>query len=41
MNITHDDSNWGLATVWIVGIAIGGSIEIAIQLLSQSLTLWL
>ena len=41
MNITLDDSNWGLATVWIVGIAIGGSIEIAIQLLSQSLTLWL
>lgn len=41
MNITHDDNNWGLATVWIVGITIGGSIEIAIQLLSQSLTLWL
>ena len=41
MNITDDDSNWGLATVWIVGIAIGGSVEIAIQLLSQSLTLWL
>lgn len=42
MNMTYDDDNkWTLATVWIVGITIGGSIEIAIQLLSQNLILWL
>jgi hypothetical protein len=40
MNMFHTDNNWSLASVWIVGVSIGGSIEIAIQLLSQTLIHW-
>lgn len=40
MNMFHSDNNWSLVSVWILGISIGGSIEIAIQLLSQTLIHW-